>query len=106
MSLSSRIGEAYMALSSEMQAREAQDNMVRGALDSEIARSTANEYELQQQIIAEVGARSFEDSNIRTDFNEGDRLINERLNTLGRIWKSKERHVMTQMLNYQQDVMI
>ena len=67
MSLSSRIDETYLALSSEVQARETQDNMVKGALDSEIARSTANDYDLQQQIIAEVGARSFEDSIIRTD---------------------------------------
>ena len=83
LSLSSRIDEAYMAVSSEMQAREAFDNMVKGALDSKIARSTGNDYDLQQQILAEVGARSFEDSIIRTDFNEGDRLINERLSTLG-----------------------
>ena len=37
---------------------------------------------LQAQITAEVSARSSGDSILRTDFNEGDRLINEQLSTL------------------------
>ena len=37
---------------------------------------------LQAQITAEVSARSSGDSILRTDFNEGDRLINEHLSTL------------------------
>jgi len=77
--------ESKRAMAAE--SKEATDRaFVDAGLQSQITAlsgsSASSVSSLQTQITAEVSARTSQDSTLRADFNEGDRMINERLDTL------------------------
>ena len=73
---------AMTAESKEATDRATADASLQSQITALSGSSGASVSTLQAQITAEVSARSSGDSILRTDFNEGDRLINEQLSTL------------------------
>jgi len=73
---------AMAAESKEATDRATADAGLQSQITALSGSSASSVSSLQTQITAEVSARTSQDSTLRADFNEGDRMINERLDTL------------------------